>query len=175
MNHAAHGGIVNFIWAIADDVPRDIYVRGKYRDVILPMTVIRRLDALLGPGKQAVLAMQRQLDATGVVNQHAALCKAAGEAFYNVSPFTLRDLKNRARQQLKANFEAYLDGFSANVQEILDTFKFRNQIPTRSRPTSSTAASISAPGRCGTRAATSCSRRSTIIRWGPVREIDPPL
>ena len=59
MNRAAHGGIVNFIWAIADDVLRDIYVRGKYRDVILPMTVIRRLDALLEPGKQAVLAMQR--------------------------------------------------------------------------------------------------------------------
>ena len=131
MNHAAHSGIVNFIWAIADDVLRDIYVRGKYRDVILPMTVIRRLDALLEPGKQAVLAMQRQLDAADVVNQHAALCQAAGEAFYNVSPFTLRDLKNRARQQqLKADFEAYLDGFSANVQEILDKFKFRNQIPT---------------------------------------------
>ena len=131
MNHAAHSGIVNFIWAIADDVLRDIYVRGKYRDVILPMTVIRRLDALLEPGKQAVLAMQRRLDAAGVLNQHAALCQAAGEAFYNVSPFTLRDLKNRARQQqLKADFEAYLDGFSANVQEILDKFKFRNQIPT---------------------------------------------
>lgn len=131
MNHAAHSGIVNFIWAIADDVLRDIYVRGKYRDVILPMTVIRRLDALLEPGKQAVLAMQRQLDEAGVVNQHAALCRAAGEAFYNVSPFTLRDLKNRARQQqLKADFEAYLDGFSTNVQEILDKFKFRNQIPT---------------------------------------------
>ena len=131
MNHAAHGGIVNFIWAIADDVLRDIYVRGKCRDVILPMTVLRRLDALLEPGKQAVLAMQKQLDAAGVVNQHAALCQAAGEAFYNVSPFTLRDLKNRARQQqLKADFEAYLAGFSANVQEILDKFKFRNQIPT---------------------------------------------
>ena len=131
MNHAAHSGIVNFIWAIADDVLRDIYVRGKYRDVILPMTVIRRLDALLEPGKQAVLAMQRRLDAAGVLNQHAALCQAAGEAFYNVSPFTLRDLKNRARQQqLKVDFEAYLDGFSANVQEILDKFKFRNQIPT---------------------------------------------
>ena len=131
MNHAAHSGIVNFIWGIADDVLRDIYVRGKYRDVILPMTVIRRLDALLEPGKQAVLAMQKQLDAAGVGNQHAALCQAAGEAFYNVSPFTLRDLKNRARQQqLKADFEAYLDGFSANVQEILDKFKFRNQIPT---------------------------------------------
>ena len=131
MNHAAHSGIVNFIWGIADDVLRDVYVRGKYRDVILPMTVIRRLDALLEPGKQDVLAMRDQLDQAGVTHQHAMLCRAAGQAFYNVSPFTLRDLRSRARQQqLKADFEAYLDGFSSNVQEILDKFKFRNQIPT---------------------------------------------
>ncbi len=131
MNHVIHNSIVNFIWGIADDVLRDVYVRGKYRDVILPMTVIRRLDALLEPSKEKVLGMKKQLDGAGIANQHAALCQAAGEAFYNVSPFTLRDLKNRARQQqLKADFEAYLDGFSPNVQEILDKFKFRNQIPT---------------------------------------------
>ncbi len=131
MNQSTHNSIVNFIWGIADDVLRDVYVRGKYRDVILPMTVIRRLDAVLEPTKDAVLAMKKQLDEAGVANQHAALCQAAGEAFYNVSPFTLRDLKNRAKQQqLKADLEAYLDGFSPNVQEILDKFKFRNQIPT---------------------------------------------
>ncbi len=131
MNHVIHNSIVNFIWGIADDVLRDVYVRGKYRDVILPMTVIRRLDALLEPSKEKVLGMKKQLDGVGIANQHAALCQAAGEAFYNVSPFTLRDLKNRAKQQqLKADFEAYLDGFSSNVQEILDKFKFRNQIPT---------------------------------------------
>lgn len=131
MNQTTHNAIVNFIWGIADDVLRDVYVRGKYRDVILPMTVIRRLDAVLEPTKDAVLAMKKQLDEAGVANQHAALCQAAGEAFYNVSPFTLRDLKNRAKQQqLKADFEAYLDGFSPNVQEILDKFKFRYQIPT---------------------------------------------
>ncbi len=131
MNLTTHNAIVNFIWGIADDVLRDVYVRGKYRDVILPMTVIRRLDALLEPSKEKVLAMKRHLDGAGIANQHAALCQAAGEAFYNVSPFTLRDLKNRAKQQqLKADFEAYLDGFSPNVQEILDKFRFRNQIPT---------------------------------------------
>jgi len=123
--------IAGFIWNIADDVLRDIYVRGKYRDVILPMTVIRRLDALLEPTKQAVLKMNDQLDKAGIANKHAALCQTAGQAFYNTSPFTLRDLKARARQQqLKADFEAYLDGFSPNVQEILDKFKLRNQIPT---------------------------------------------
>jgi type I restriction enzyme M protein len=123
--------ISNFIWNVADDVLRDIYVRGKYRDVILPMTVIRRLDAVLEPTKEAVLAMKAQLDKAGVANQHAALCQASGEAFYNTSPYRLRDLTSRARrQQLKADFEAYLDGFSPNVQEVLDKFKFRNQIET---------------------------------------------
>lgn len=123
--------ISNFIWNIADDVLRDVYVRGKYRDVILPMTVIRRLDAVLEPTKDAVLSMKAQLDKAGVANQHAALCQASGEAFYNTSQFRLRDLASRARrQQLKADFEAYLDGFSPNVQEVLDKFKFRNQIPT---------------------------------------------
>ena len=125
------GWITNFIWGIADDVLRDVYVRGKYRDVILPMVVIRRLDAVLEPTQQAVLSMKRNLDAAGVANQEAALRQASGQAFYNNSPFTLRDLKSRAKiQQLKADFEAYLDGFSPNVQEILDKFKFRNQIQT---------------------------------------------
>lgn len=123
--------ITNFIWDIADDILRDVYVRGKYRDVILPMSVIRRLDAVLEPTKEAVLTMKAQLDLAGVATQHAALCQAAGEAFYNTSTFKLRDLKARTRQQqLKADFESYLDGFSPNVQEILDKFKFRNQIPT---------------------------------------------
>jgi type I restriction enzyme M protein len=95
------------------------------------MTVIRRLDAILEPTKQAVMKMKEQLDRADVANQDRALCQASGEAFFNISPYTLRDLKARARQQiLKADFEAYLDGFSANVQEILEKFKFRNQIPT---------------------------------------------
>ncbi len=131
MNHTLHNTIANFIWGIADDCLRDIYVRGKYRDVILPMIVIRRLDALLEPTKEAVLKMKASLDAANIANQESALCQAAKQAFFNASPYTLRDLKNRTKaQQLKADFEAYLDGFSANIQEILDKFKFRNQIPT---------------------------------------------
>lgn len=131
MNHELHNKIVNFIWGIADDVLRDVYVRGKYRDVILPMTVIRRFDAVLEPTKEEVLKMKKYLNENKIANQHVALCQASGQAFYNVSPFTLKDLKARARkQQLKKDFEAYLDGFSPNVQEILDKFKFRNQIPT---------------------------------------------
>jgi len=115
MNHSTHNAIVNFIWGVADDVLRDIYVRGKYRDVILPMTVIRRLDAVLEPTKQAVLKMKEQFDKAGIANLQG-LCQASGQAFYNASPFTLRDLKARAKQQqLKADFEAYLDAFSPNV------------------------------------------------------------
>ena len=123
--------IANFIWGIADDVLRDVYVRSKYRDVILPMTVIRRVDAVLEPTKQAVLDMKKQLDEAGIINQEAALKKAAGQSFFNTSPFSLRDLKARSkRQQLRVDFESYLDGFSSEIQEILDKFKFRNQIPT---------------------------------------------
>ena len=123
--------ISSFIWGIADDVLRDIYVRGKYRDVILPMTVIRRLDAVLEPTKHQVLRMKAQLDEAGIANQDAPLREASGEAFYNTSPFRLRDLTARGRQQqLRADFVAYLDGFSPNIQEVLEKFKFRNQIPT---------------------------------------------
>ena len=85
--------IASYIWGIADDVLRDLYVRGKYRDVILPMTVLRRLDAVLEPTKQAVLDMKASLDKAGIVNQDAALRQAAGQAFYNTSKFTLRDLQ----------------------------------------------------------------------------------
>ena len=94
--------IANYIWGIADDVLRDLYVRGKYRDVILPMTVLRRLDAVLDGSKQAVLDMKAALDDAGVVEQDAALRQAAGQAVYNTSRFTLSDLRARAnRQQLR--------------------------------------------------------------------------
>ncbi len=126
--------IAGYIWNIADDVLRDLYVRGKYRDVILPMTVLRRLDAVLEPTKQAVLEMRATLDKAGITNQDQALRQAAGQAFYNTSRFTMRDLRSRAsQQQLKADFEAYLDGFSPNIQDILEKFEFRNQIPRLSK------------------------------------------
>ena len=131
MDNQVHNSIVSFIWGIADDCLRDVYVRGKYRDVILPMTVIRRLDALLEETKPAVLEMKKQLDAAKIDNQWPALCNAAGQAFCNASPFLLKDLTSRSKAQtLKADFTAYLDGFSPNVQVILDKFKFRNQIDT---------------------------------------------
>src|SRR5690606_31619918 len=134
VNNGNLNWIANFIWGIADDVLRDLYVRGKYRDVILPMTVLRRLDAVLEPTKQAVLDMKASLDMASITNQAAPLRQAAGQAFYHSSKFTLRDLRARAsQQQLKADFEAYLDGFSPNVQDILENFEFRNQIPRLSK------------------------------------------
>lgn len=131
MDNQEYNSIVSFIWGIADDCLRDVYVRGKYRDVILPMTVIRRLDAMLEETKETVLSMKKQLDAAHIDNQWPALCNAAGQAFCNASPFLLKDLTSRGKKQtLEADFKAYLDGFSPNVQEILDKFEFRNQIRT---------------------------------------------
>ena len=134
MSNGELNWIANYIWGIADDVLRDLYIRGKYRDVILPMTVLRRLDAVLEDSKQAVLDMKASLDAVNVVEQDPTLREVAVQAFYNTSKFTMRDLRARAnRQQLTVDFEAYLDGFSQNVQDILDNFEFRNQIPRLSR------------------------------------------
>lgn len=134
MDQATHNRIVSFLWGIADDVLRDLFRRGKYPDVILPMCVLRRLDAVLEPTKAKVLEAKQKLDAAEIKEQDAALRAAAGQAFYNISPFTLRDLTSRgSEQQLRADFEAYLEGFSENVQDILENFKFRNHIPTLSR------------------------------------------
>lgn len=134
MDQATHNKIVSFLWGIADDVLRDLFKRGKYPDVILPMCVLRRMDAVLEPTKKAVLDTKAMLDAAGITEQSAALAAAAGQAFYNTSRFTLRDLKSRAsQQQLLADFEDYLNGFSKNVQDILENFKFRNQLSTLSR------------------------------------------
>ncbi|AFN76092.1 N-6 DNA methylase [Stutzerimonas stutzeri DSM 10701] len=121
--------ISDFIWNIADDRLRDVYVRGKYRDVILPFTVLRRLDAVLESTKDAVLERKKFLDTHKVAEQDGALRMAAGQAFYNVSEFTLAKLKaSAAGQRLRDDFTDYLDGFSPNVQEILAKFNFRNQI-----------------------------------------------
>ena len=80
MDQATHNKIVSFIWGIADDVLRDLFVRGKYRDAILPMCVIRRLDAVLAPTKKAVLERKEQLDKLEITEQQAALCEAAGQS-----------------------------------------------------------------------------------------------
>ena len=134
MDQATHNRIVSFIWGIADDVLRDLFRRGKYPDVILPMCVIRRMDAVLEPTKKQVLETRKLLDDAQITEQRAALCDASGQAFYNTSKFTLRDLTSRgSQQQLLADFEDYLNGFSPNVQDILENFKFRNQLSSLSK------------------------------------------
>ncbi|RKW98510.1 SAM-dependent DNA methyltransferase, partial [Corynebacterium diphtheriae] len=101
------------MWNIADDVLRDLYVRGKYRDVILPFTVLRRLDSVLGPTRDAVMAMKKMLDEAGVADQDAPLRDAAKQDFYNTSGFSLQDLRHVSNStRLRQNFVAYLDGFS---------------------------------------------------------------
>jgi len=131
MDNQEYNKIVSFIWGIADDCLRDIFDRGDYRKIILPMTVIRRLDSVLEGTKKDVLKMKQQLDAAGVANQWVALCSVAGQSFCNVSPFMLKDLTSRAKKQtLEADFKAYLQGFSPNVQIIIDKFEFWPKIKT---------------------------------------------
>ena len=126
--------ISNFVWNIADSELRDHYVSGKYRDVILPMTVIRRLDAVLAPTKDEVLAEKERAEKLGFNDAARAqlLTRVTGVSFYNESPFTLSTLAASDNpQRLRADFEAYLNGFSANVREhVLGNFKFRNEIET---------------------------------------------
>lgn len=123
--------VADFIWNIADGRLRDVYVRGKYRDVILPFTVLRRLDAVLESTKHAVLERKKFLDTHKVAEQDGALRMASGQAFYNTSEFTLATLSSSGQgQRLRDNFVDYLDGFSPNVQDILAKFKFRDQIQT---------------------------------------------
>jgi type I restriction enzyme M protein len=133
MNNAVHNKLISFIWSIADDCLRDVYVRGKYRDVILPMVVLRRLDALLEPSKEKVmeeLAFQR--DEAGFTEwDEAGLRDASGYVFYNTSEWTLQRLYDTAtnnQQILQANVEDYLNGFSVNVKEIIEKFSLRRQI-----------------------------------------------
>lgn len=129
MDHAVHNKIVGFIWSIADDCLRDVFVRGKYRDVILPMFVLRRLDCLLEPTKRKVLdeVTFQQTDAKLTTLDPNGLCEASGYVFYNTSQFTLKSLLGNP-SQLEANFKNYLDGFSANVKEIIENFDLRNQV-----------------------------------------------
>lgn len=128
MNHASHNQLVSFIWRIADDCLRDVYVRGKYRDVILPMVVLRRLDTLLEPTKQAVLddVRYQKEDMQALDLDEEPLREASGYVFYNTSQWTLKRLHGTAtnsQQILLANIEDYLDGFSSNVKEIITRFK----------------------------------------------------
>lgn len=128
MNQKVHNQIVSYIWGIADDVLRDVFVRGKYRDIILPFTVLRRLDALLVPTKEKVLkANQFLID--NKIDDKKALEGQSGYSFWNNSNYTFESLLNDA-DNIDSNLEVYLDGYSPNVQEIISKFKLRNQLVT---------------------------------------------
>jgi type I restriction enzyme M protein len=142
MNQTTHNRLISFIWSIADDCLRDVYVRGKYRDVILPMVVLRRLDALLEPTKDAVTEEVRfQREEAGFTELEAAdLQRESGHVFYNTSPWTLQRIYNTAtnsRQQLLANYEEYLDGFrvTADVRRSHYIAKASASTPTAHRAT----------------------------------------
>ncbi|MBU3214795.1 type I restriction-modification system subunit M [Clostridium estertheticum] len=140
MDNKVHNQIVNFIWGIADDVLRDVFVRGKYRDIILPFTVLRRIDVLLEETKEKVLETNKFLDDNNI-DDRAGLTRITRYPFYNTSPFTIG--KNSSKDskfhfvsllsdpdKIDSNLEIYLDGFSPNIQEIISKFKIRNQLET---------------------------------------------
>ncbi|EAH7701325.1 SAM-dependent DNA methyltransferase [Campylobacter upsaliensis] len=122
--------IISFIWSVADDLLRDVYVKGKYRDVILPMTILRRLDVILEPTKDKVLETYNEdKDIADEDTLKDLLCDASKSTFYNHSNFTLKKLLNDPKN-IRINFENYLDGFSGNIKDIISKFKFRNQLDT---------------------------------------------
>lgn len=128
MNHQNNFAIISFIWQVADDILRDVYVKGKYRDVILPMTVITRIDSELEETKEKTLKEYERLK-DKISNIEPVLQKSTGYHFYNISEFTLKTLL-KDPENIKANFKQYLHGFSTNIQDILQKFKFENQIQT---------------------------------------------
>ena len=128
MDHKVQNQTVNFIWGIADDVLRNVVKRGKYRDIILPFTVLRRLDVLLEPTKEKVLETYEFLQSQKIEDK-SILKSTTDYPFFNHSKFTLSTLLNDP-DNIESNLENYLDGFSDNVQEIISKFKLRNQLET---------------------------------------------
>src|SRR2546425_9167718 len=121
-----HSEIVGFLWGVADLI-RDTFKRGKYQDVILPLTVLRRLDCVLADTKERVLKRQAELRGKGLQDLEAQLRKASGFAFYNTSRYDFQKLLADA-PHLAANLRNYIAGFSPNMREVLEKFDFDNTI-----------------------------------------------
>ena len=124
---AQHQQLVNFIWTIADDILRDVYKRGKYADVILPFTVLRRLDTVLKPTHDEVVAMNQKMEELNIQNRAPQLTNVSGYTFYNVSPFTLDKILEEP-SSVERNMLTYLDGFSENLQQVVQRFSLRNHV-----------------------------------------------
>jgi type I restriction enzyme M protein len=121
-----HGEIVSFVWGVADLI-RDTFKRGKYQDVILPLTVLRRLDCVLSPTKAKVLEAQARLRDKKLENLDPQLRRASGFAFYNTSRYDFEKLL-ADHAHLAQNLRNYIAGFSANMREVLEKFDFDNTI-----------------------------------------------
>ncbi|MBZ7941566.1 class I SAM-dependent DNA methyltransferase [Campylobacter molothri] len=127
MDTARFQPIINFIWGVADDLLRDVYVKGKYRDIILPMTVLRRVDVILEPTKDKILDLYEQFKDKIDNLDFLGMSTGNGLGFYNYSKFTLQTLLNDPKN-IRVNFENYLDGFSENIKDIISKFEFKNQL-----------------------------------------------
>ena len=125
--------LIALIWNIADDVLRDVFLRGQYRDVILPMVVLRRLDALLEPTKEAVEQEYKSQIEAGLADNidEEALKDESNQTYYNISKWTLNRLKSQASDNNDinhANFIEYLNGYSENVKDVLKNFEFYTKV-----------------------------------------------
>lgn len=129
MEQSQYSKLFSFLWNIANDVLVHAFEKGKYKDIIMPMLVLRRIDVLLEPTKDKVIACKEKLDKIGLTNQDQALCFESGYPFYNTSKFTLKLLTVETDpQRLKLNFIEYIKGYSNDILEILEKFHLRQQI-----------------------------------------------
>ena len=126
MNQTQYNQLFSFIWNIATDVLVYAFDKGEYKKIIMPMMVLRRIDVLLEPTKQQVIAQKKLLDEHNIGNQDPILFNITGYPFYNTSLFTMKTLKSETDPaRLKMNFTDYLNGFSKDVQDIIDKFHLR--------------------------------------------------
>lgn len=129
METKQYNSLFSFIWNIANDVLVHAFEKGDYKKIILPFMVLRRIDVLLEPTKQQVLDKKAFCDKNGLMEYGPFLTKVTGYPFYNTSAFTMSTLKNEIDpQRLKMNVIEYFNGFSEDVQDIIDKFKLRQQV-----------------------------------------------
>ena len=129
MNQSQYNQLFSFIWNIATDVLVYAFEKGEYKKIIMPMMVLRRIDVLLEPTKEVLLARKKMLDDNNIQNQDPILYQATGYPFYNTSKFTMKTLKSETDPlRLKMNFTDYLNGFSKDVQDIIDKFHLRQMV-----------------------------------------------
>ena len=129
MNQSQYNQLFSFIWNIATDVLVYAFEKGEYKKIIMPMMVLRRIDVLLEPTKETLLTMKQKLDESNIQNQDPILYSVTHYPFFNTSKFTMKTLKSETDPlRLKMNFTDYLNGFSKDVQDIIDKFHLRQMV-----------------------------------------------